>query len=37
MINKLAFEAFNRTFRDLRDALNLLFGGIPMVFGGDFA
>jgi len=41
IINKLAFEAFDRTLRDILnknggDALNLPFGGKTIVFGGDF-
>jgi hypothetical protein len=36
MINKLVFKAFDRILRDLRDAPDLLFRGIPMIFDGDF-
>ena len=33
--HRYAFEAVDRTLRDLRDS-NELFGGIPTVLGGDF-
>jgi hypothetical protein len=33
--HRFAFEAVDRTLRDLRDS-NDLFGGIPTVLGGDF-
>ena len=41
MINRLAFEAFDRTMRDVMNnfidgALDLPFGGNTIVFGGDF-
>jgi hypothetical protein len=41
MINRLAFEAFDRTLLNIMnknggDALNLPFGGKTIVFGGDF-
>ncbi|GAU51410.1 hypothetical protein TSUD_413210 [Trifolium subterraneum] len=41
MINKFAFEAFERTLRDVMGDIdkknaNLLFGGKTVVFGGDF-
>lgn len=41
MINRLAFEAFDRTMRDVMNnfidgALDLPFGGKTIVFGGDF-
>jgi PIF1-like helicase len=41
MMNKLTFEAVDRTFRDLMEQVderykNLLFGGKCLVFGGDF-
>ncbi|XP_045821889.1 uncharacterized protein LOC123914761 [Trifolium pratense] len=41
MINKLAFEAFDRTLKDLMSDIdmknaNLLFGGKTVVLGGDF-
>jgi ATP-dependent DNA helicase PIF1 len=41
MINKLAFEAFDKTMRDIMNkhipgASNLPFGGKTIVFGGDF-
>ena len=35
MANKLALEAVERTFQDIR-ANTMLFGGIAMVFSGDF-
>lgn len=35
MSNKLALEAVERTFLDIR-ANTMLFGGIAMVFSGDF-
>jgi len=41
MINRLAFEAFDRTLRDIMnnvvdEALDIPFGGKVIVFGGDF-
>ena len=36
MQNKYCFEAVHRTLADIRDDPSL-FGGIPTVFGGDFA
>jgi len=41
MINRLAFEAFDRTMRDVMNnfidgALDIPFGGKTIVFGGDF-
>ena len=41
MMNKLTFEAVDRTFRDLMEQVdqrnkNLLIGGICIVFRGDF-
>ena len=36
MQDKLCFEAVDRTFRDVR-ATDSLFGGIPVILGGDFA
>jgi len=36
MQHKLCFEAVNRTLQDIRRC-NKLFGGIPTLFGGDFA
>ena len=41
MINRLAFQAFDRTLRDIMnknggDALSSPFGGKTIVFGGDF-
>lgn len=41
MINRLAFEAFDRTLRDVMNnivdvALDIPFGGKTIVFGGDF-
>ncbi|GAU49905.1 hypothetical protein TSUD_139610 [Trifolium subterraneum] len=41
MINRFAFEAFERTLRDVMGDIdpknaNLLFGGKTVVFGGDF-
>lgn len=39
MQHKYCFEAVNRLLADLRsvDEKELLFGGIPVIFGGDFA
>lgn len=36
MQNKHCFETVDRTFRDVCDN-RMLFGGIPIIFGGDFA
>jgi hypothetical protein len=41
MINRLVFEAFGRTLRDIMNkvvdgAINIPFGGKTIVFGGDF-
>ena len=36
MVNKMAYEAVDRTLRDLTRRCDLPFGGIPMVLGGDF-
>ena len=37
MQHKHCFEAVDRTLRDLRSRHDLLFGGVPVVLGGDFA
>jgi ATP-dependent DNA helicase PIF1 len=37
MTNKLAFEAVDRTLRDICDNPTALFGGKPFIGGGDFA
>ena len=37
MTYRFAFEAVDRTLRDLKEAPDDPFGGIPVVFGGDFA
>ena len=37
MQHKFCFEAVDRTLRDICDQPDLLFGGIPIVLGGDFA
>src|SRR6516162_3579215 len=37
MQHKFCFEAVHRTFQDICDDNDHLFGGIPMLFGGDFA
>ena len=37
MRHKYCFEAVHRTLCDVRDEPNLLFGGLPVVLGGDFA
>ncbi|SAM00063.1 hypothetical protein [Absidia glauca] len=36
MQNKSCFETVDRTLRDIRSS-NVLFGGLPVVLGGDFA
>ena len=36
MINRLAFEAFDRTLRDITGDNDSVFGGKVVVFGGDF-
>ena len=36
MINRLAFEAVDRTLRDITDCPHIPFGGLVVVFGGDF-
>ena len=36
MINRLAFEAFDRTLRDVTGDNDSIFGGKVVVFGGDF-
>ena len=35
MINRLAFEAVDRTLRDITDRPHIPFGGLVVVFGGD--
>ena len=35
MTDKLAFHALDKTLRDIKGN-NYRFGGIPIVFGGDF-
>ena len=37
MTHRYAYNALDRTLRDIRQAPDLVFGGIPTVFGGDFA
>ena len=37
MTHHYAYNALDRTLRDIRQAPDLVFGGIPTVFGGDFA
>jgi hypothetical protein len=36
IINKLAFKAFNQTFRDVYDTPNIPLGGISFLGDGDF-
>ena len=36
MIHRHAFEAVDRTLGDVRGARDVPFGGMVMVFGGDF-
>jgi hypothetical protein len=36
MQNRYDFKAVNRILRDIRDCEEL-FGGLPVIFGGDFA
>jgi hypothetical protein len=36
-LNRLCFEAVDRTLQDICDKQDVLFGGIPVVLGGDFA
>jgi PIF1-like helicase/Helicase len=37
MQNRFDIEAVDRLLRDIRDKPDLPFGGVPFVFGGDFA
>ena len=36
MQHRHAFEAVDRTIRDIRDSYNQAFGGLTVLFGGDF-
>ena len=37
MTYRYCFEAVDRSLRDVRYEPNKVFGGLPFIFGGDFA